>query len=341
MTDAKPSVAEPSVAKPIVAVLDVMPETSLEVVRQYFAPTFEVRCATGQPGELADLAGSATVLLTMWGKVDASLIAEARNCRVIQKLGVGIDRIDIEAAKDHRIAVLRAAGINADAVAELTVLLTLAVSRRLLWAAESVRAGRFDKEVIRATTFQLTGKTVGMVGFGHIGQAAARRFSAFGAIVRYHDVRRVDAAIEAATGARYLPLDELISTSQVISLHLPSTPETRGLLGKEMLSRVQPGAIVVNTARGDLIDEDALVEALRSGRLRGVGLDVTPREPLPPDSALWDLDGVVITPHIGGAVGDNFPRVIERAFRNVSEVLEGRPAPNPEDVVVAADTDRQ
>jgi phosphoglycerate dehydrogenase-like enzyme len=320
--------------RPRVAVLDVMPPASREVISGIFDPRFEIAFADGDTAEeKAAVAAGSVAFLTMWGAVTAETIAAAPQCRVIQKLGIGTDKIDTTAAGERGIAVLKAAGINAEAVAELTVLLALAVGRHLPRAVSAARAGEPIKEELRAVSFQLLGRTVGLVGFGHIGRAAAARFRAFGAHIVYYDVYRAAPDDEAALGATYLELAELLATADVISLHVPAAD--RPVLDRDALATVKPGAIVVNTARGSLIDEVALVDALQSGALLGAGLDVTAEEPLPDDSPLLALDRVVLTPHIGGAVANNFPRVIERALRNVTAVLEGG-ALSPADVVVAA-----
>ncbi|WP_028651694.1 NAD(P)-dependent oxidoreductase [Nocardioides halotolerans] len=320
--------------RPVVAVLDVMPEASRAVISQVFGSDFDVVFADGdRPEDKQALAAGATALLTMWGAVDADTIAAAGSCRVIQKLGIGTDKIDDAAARARGIAVLKAAGINAEAVAELAVLLALAVGRQLPRATAAAREGLAVKEELRAVSFQLMGRTVGLVGFGHIGRAAASRFRAFGAEIVYFDPYRPDAGVEAALGARYLELVELLATADVVSLHVPAAD--RPVLDARTLGLLKAGAIVVNTARGSLIDEPALVEAVRSGRLLGAGLDVTTVEPLPTDSPLRDLEQVVLTPHVGGAVANNFPRVIQRAFDNVQAVLDGR-AVAPADVVVPA-----
>jgi phosphoglycerate dehydrogenase-like enzyme len=312
------------VTKPLVAVLDAMPPASRHVISTFFEPDFRVLFVDDDSARAKrEAAAEATVLLTMWGAVDADTIAAAPHVRLIQKLGVGTDKIDISQAERHKIVVLKAAGINADAVAEVAVLLTLAVGRNLPKASAAARTGLIAKESLRAESFQLLGKTVGLIGLGHIGQAVARRLVPFGVRLIYHDLRRAPDSVEAECHTRYVEFDDLVSTSDVISLHLPSTSATDKIINAELLRRTRPGLIVVNTARGSLIDEDALAEAIRDGRVLGAGLDVTATEPLAADSPLLDLDRVVLTPHIGGAVANNFPRVIDRAYRNAHAVLGG------------------
>jgi phosphoglycerate dehydrogenase-like enzyme len=319
--------------QPTVAVLDCMPAASHRVITDIFGRDFRITRADDDSVEAKRrVAADATVLLTMWGAVDASTIAAASNARVIQKLGVGTDKIDTDAARNRGIIVLKAAGVNADAVAELTVLLMLAVGRHLGKAMAASHSGQVEKEALRAESFQLLGKTVGLLGLGNIGQAVARRLAGFGVTLIYYDLFRASPETEAAIPIRYAAAEEVITTSDVISLHLPSTPTTHNLIDDTLLARVKPGLILVNTARGSLIDERALAEAIAHGRVLGAGLDVTAEEPLPVTSALHGLERVVLTPHVGGAVANNFPRVIKHAYENVQAVLAGR-AVAPADIV--------
>jgi phosphoglycerate dehydrogenase-like enzyme len=320
--------------KPVVAVLDSMPTASRAVITDIFGEQFSVVFVDDDSAAAKRAAAAgASVLLTMWGAVDADTIAAADEARVIQKLGVGTDKIDSDAAAERGIVVLKAAGINADAVAELAVLLTLAVGRHLPKAIAAARAGLVAKESLRAESFQLLGKTVGLLGLGHIGQAVARRLAPFGVTLVYHDLYRAPAEVEAECSIRYVERDDLFAISDVISLHLPSTPSTAKIINADVLARVRPGLILINTARGSLIDESALAAAIRDGRVLGAGLDVTADEPISPGSPLLELERVVLTPHVGGAVANNFPRVIDRAFRNAKAVLEGGEVA-PGDVVV-------
>lgn len=327
----------PSAARASVAVLDVLSPASREQVLETFGNRFDVVFNDGSDGAKQRIAQGATALLAGWDRVDADVISSARVCRVIQKLGVGTDKIDVEAARQGRIAVLRAAGVNSEAVAEMAVLLTLAVLRRFVPAVHAVRVGRMAKEELRATAYQLMGKTVGLVGAGHIGRAAARRFAAFDTTLIYFDVTRLTSEVEHRLGMTYLELDELIATSDILTLHLPLTEETRHVLDRRRLARMKPSAVLVNTARGGLVDEAALIEALASGALLGAGLDVTQDEPVSPGSPLLALENVIVTPHYAAAVADNFPRVVRHAYRNVTSVLDGTPV-NPEDVVWCPET---
>ena len=314
-----------ALTKPVVAVLDAMPQASQAVINRIFGAEFDVRFVQDDlPESKQAIATDATVLLTMWGSVDATTIAATSACRLIQKLGVGTEKIDDAAASARGIVVLKATGINAEAVAELTVLLMLAVGRQFVKATAAARSGRSTKEALRAESFQLLGKTVGLYGCGHIGRAVARRLAGFDVSLLYHDADRLDADTENELQTRYVTADELVETSDVISLHLPSAPSTRHVINESVLARVKPGVTLINTARGSLIDEDALAQAIIDGRVLGAGLDVTETEPISVDSPLFGLERVILTPHIGGAVANNFDRVIARAYNNTRAILAGK-----------------
>jgi phosphoglycerate dehydrogenase-like enzyme len=320
--------------KPVVAVLDLMPPASRDVITGIFGAGFRIVFVPDDTAEAKRAAAAeATALLTLWGAVDAATIEAAPRARVIQKLGVGTDKIDSEAAEGRGIAVLKAAGINAEAVAELAVLLMLSVGRNFPRATAAAQAGLAAKEELRAESFQLLGKTVGLLGLGHIGRAVAHRLGGFGVTLIYHDLYRATPETEAEHAIAYVSAEELVERADVLSLHLPSTPATDRIIGEEALARAKPELILVNTARGSLIDEDALARAVAEGRILGAGLDVTATEPLPADSPLRGLDRLVLTPHIGGAVANNFPRVIDRAHHNVRAVLDGGQVA-PADVVI-------
>jgi phosphoglycerate dehydrogenase-like enzyme len=336
-----PSDSEEGRGIPQVAVIDVLPPASRRIIDARFGQRFAVVYAeTPTIAHRADIVREATALLVGWSALPAQVIEAARHCKVIQKLGVGVDKIDLEAARRRGITVLRAAGINATAVAEMTLLLMLAVLRRLHWAVGEYQAGRFQKEYLRTSTFQLAGKTVGLVGMGHIGRAVARRLRSFEAKAIYYDIRRLGREEEERLGVTYSPLDDLVSESDIISLHVPSTPETRAMVNARLFARMKRGVILINTARGAIIDEAALVDALRQGIVGGAGLDVTAEEPLPPGSPLRAFGNVLITPHMAGAVADNFPRVVDHAYANVCRVLAGEPV-SAEDVVVSPDSMRR
>lgn len=250
---------------------------------------------------------------------DASVFAAADRLRAVSRYGVGVDAVDLDAATAHGVIVTNTPGTNATAVAELAIGLIFALARDLPRAAASTRARRFE----RGTGWELAGRTLGLVGFGTIGREVALRAHALGMRVLAHDPFRTDGFAPAeATG-----LDALLRASDVVSLHAALTPDTRHLLDADRIALMPPHAVLVNTARGDLIEEAALYRALREERIAGAALDAFAHEP-PSESPLLDLDTVIATPHLGAATRESVERTAMLAARNLADVLHGRPCPH-------------
>lgn len=275
--------------------------------------------------QTAAVAG-ADLLFVMAAPVTPGILAAAQSLRFIQKLGAGVDRIDLKICEERGIAVARLAGGNAIPVAEHTLLLILATLRRLPVLDRRTRAGEWLKEESRGVNRQLHGKRVGLVGLGAIGKELAKLLKGFEADTVYFDPAVPAAEAQQKFGARYLPLDELLATSDIVSLHLPLLPETAGLISKQRIDRMKRGAVLVNCARGGLVDETALAAALSEGRLFGAGLDAFAKEP-PVGSPLLSLENTVVTPHLAGATIDNFSSVIERAVSNARQYLSSGTLP--------------
>ena len=218
-------------------------------------------------------------------------------------------------------------------MAELAIALMLSVYRRLPYVNREMREGKWPKSEVRETCFQIAGKTVGIVGFGHIGRMLARRLRGFDARVIYFDARRADREIELTLSASYSPLEDLLTNSDIVSLHAPVTSQTSRMINAESIANMKDGAILINTARGELVDEKALYDALASGKLRGAGLDAFDPEPPAIDSPLLRLDQVVVTPHAGGGVFDNVEHVARHALGNIMRHLRGE-AISPADVII-------
>jgi phosphoglycerate dehydrogenase-like enzyme len=257
----------------------------------------------------------------------SEMFAAAKQLRFVQKLGAGFDNIDVELLKSRDIGVARLAGNNAVAVAEHTVLLMLATLRRLPYIDSRLRAGDWGKQLARAGNRELRGKVVGLVGLGQIGRQVVRRLAGFEVNTIYYDVNRASPADEAELGVEYVSLDDLVRMSDIVSLHLPLFPETRELINADLLSRFKPGAVLVNCARGELVDEAALVAALRSGQLSGAGLDCFADESAGGSQAFWELTNTVLTGHHAGVSEENFATMMERAFSNTQSYLAGEPLP--------------
>ncbi|MBI3965227.1 MAG: dehydrogenase [Chloroflexi bacterium] len=318
--------------QPLVLFLDPFSPEVRAAIEAEAPASLTVRLATSSdPAEIAPFLGEAEFFVGGIAPISAALLAAAPKLRLIHKWGIGVDKIDLAAARARGIPVTITAGANAVAVAELTLLLILAVLRRLPHRQAQLRAGEWARAraEARVQAFQLRRKVVALVGLGAIGREVAKRLRAFDAEVRYHDVRRIPADEEQRLGVTYAELDSLLAAADVVSLHVPLLPSTQGLLSRQRIARLKRGAIVVNTARGELVDEVALAEALESGHLAGAGFDVFSPEPPPADHPLMQSSapGLVLAPHIAGSVFDNVPDVARHVFGNIRRVLAGEPIP--------------
>ncbi|GFG71787.1 2-hydroxyacid dehydrogenase [Mycolicibacter senuensis] len=266
--------------------------------------------------ELAD----AEVIWHVLRPLTGEELRSGRRLRLVQKFGVGINTIDVEAATERGIAVANMPGANAASVAEGAVLLMLAVLRRLVPLDRSTRQGYgwpTDPELGEHCR-DIGGCTVGLVGYGSIARRVAGIVSAMGANVLHTSTRD-----DGRPGWRSLP--ELLAQADVVSLHVPLTAATEGLIDQAGLARMKPGAVLVNTARGPVVDEAALTEALASGRLAGAGLDVFAVEPVSPDNPLLGLDNVVLTPHVSWYTADTMQRYLSAAVDNCRRLRDGQP----------------
>lgn len=257
-------------------------------------------------------------------RLDANILASAPGLRAITGFGVGFDYVDIEAATKYGIAVTNTPGVLVDTTAELAFGLILAASRRLAEADRYIRSRTWEKyDPALLWGRDLFGATLGIVGMGAIGQSVARRAVAFGMDVIYTGrTRKLDA--EGRWGARYGSLTEILSQADIVSVHCALTEETNGLIGPTELHLMKKDAILVNTARGPIVDQHALAEALADGRLASAGLDVFEEEPLHPDDPLLALSNVVLAPHIGSATHGTRARMAELAAEGLLDTLKGR-----------------
>ena len=293
-----------------------LPDAALELLR----PLGSIAGPEGWREELAD---AEALLCLLTDQVDAELLARAPRLRIVANAVVGYEHVDREACRARGIAVTNTPDVLTDATADLAMALILAAVRGLTPAERSLRAGEFHGWGFwDYLGCDLNGRTLGIFGMGRIGRAVARRAAPFGMQVIYHSRTRLSAEDEAALVAEWVDFGALIARSDVLSLHAPLTPETRHAIDADALRRMRPGAYLVNTARGALVDEAALVDALRDGPLAGAGLDVYEREPaLHP--GLLDLPNVTLLPHVGSATRETRTRMAMLAARNVHAVLTG------------------
>jgi glyoxylate reductase len=286
------------------------------------AAAFEVRGGTVPARSGAALReaarGARTLVTTYIDPVDAALLDALPDLRHVASYGVGVNHVDLAACRARDVLVTNTPGILTDATADHTFALLLAAARRVAEGDRVVRAGGWtslDPGWMLGT--QVTGKTLGIVGFGRIGQAVARRAAGFDLQVLYTSPREVDVA-----GARRVPLEDLLARSDLVALTVPLTQETRNLLSRERIAAMRPGAILVNTARGPVVDDGALAEALADGRLAAAGLDVFPDEPRVPEAYLR-LPNVVLTPHLGSGTRETRTAMSRMVFDEVLRVARG------------------
>jgi len=257
--------------------------------------------------------------------ISAGLLRAAKKLRLIQLLTAGYDKIDLHLAAELGVPVATNGGANAWAVAEHTVALLLSLYKRLTHCDRSVREGGWRKPVSGFNTFEVAGKTLGLIGAGKIGRKVARRIAAFEAKVIYYDVIPAP-DIEKDLGARRVAsVEELLREADIVSLHVPATPETRNMINRGTLAVMKPLAVILNTSRGPAIDETALVEALTEKKILGAGLDVFCKEPIQNDHPLLKLDNVVLSPHTAGHAYEGWFRRIQFAWENIQRVVAGNP----------------
>ncbi len=282
------------------------------------------------PGALAGrLAAADAALTTVADFISSEMLAAAPRLKVVANMAAGYDNIDPAVAAALGIWVTNTPGVLAETTADMAWALLMATARNVVASDRDTRAGGW--KTWSPTGFlgvDVYGATLGIVGLGEIGEAVARRATGFKMRVLYHSRTRKP-VLEAGLGLRYRALPALLAESDFVSLHTPLTAETRHLMSARQFAAMKPSAILVNTARGGLVDQDALIEALRSGSIAGAALDVTTPEPLPLDNPLFSLPNVIITPHIASASLATRSRMAEMAAANIISALQGQPPINP------------
>lgn len=298
---------------PVVALLEAFAPAMQDEVRALVGPDLDLRfpASNSEPDRAAILPG-ADYAVVRAVKMPESLLDAAPRLKVLYQWGTGTDGLPVDAAKARGITVARSPGVNAPSVADLAIGLMLACLRRIPFADARIRAGNWAEPDRYQVCRDLTGATVGLLGYGAIGAQVARRLSGFDCTVRY---TRASGPLPDVPG--FLPFDDLLTSVDVLSLHLPLTSATRGMLGSAELARMKPGAVLVNLARGGIVDEGALAELLRAGRIAAAGLDAFETEPLPMDSPLLSAPNVVLSAHSGGGTRDNLARLVRHWSGNL------------------------
>jgi phosphoglycerate dehydrogenase-like enzyme len=249
----------------------------------------------------------------------------APKLKLIQLISAGYDRLDIAAARQAKVPVANNGGSNSVAVAEHTLMLILAVYKKLAWHHHNVITGKWRVgDFSQTRTYELAGKTLGIVGLGTIGKKVAKRAQAFDMYVQYYDIVRLTEHAEDALDVRFVLFPELLRTSDVVSLHVPLSNATRGMMGAREFAMMKRSAILINTCRGPVVDETALQVALASGQIAAAGLDVMVEEPPAANHPLFGLENITITPHSAGPTWENWVKAFRNAFDNVQRVAAGR-----------------
>ena len=265
-------------------------------------------------------------------KVDESLLNATPNLKLIQRWGAGYNDMDLKAWGARNIPISTCPGVNSGIAAELTIMLMLAVYRNLLPINRKILNNVWPKTEYFGRSYMINGKTVGIIGLGNIGSKVAKLVTAFGATVQYYDIER-KYELEEQYGYKFVSQDELLRTSDIVTLHTPLTDLTRNMIDADALAKMKPLAVLINAARGPIVDEDALVDALENGRLLGAGLDTYANEPLAPDNKLVRLDNVVASAHAGGNTKDNDINMVNYCYSNIVSFDKGLPFNSKRDVV--------
>lgn len=334
MADVTPS-ATGNRGRKILVTHDQIASSAIELLNAndidvYFSPPYTpsnevaARCATL----------GVDAIMVRQGKINAEVINASPALKVIVKHGVGVDNVDIAAATARDVPVLRSMGSNALAVAEHTITLALTLLKQIAPLDRAIKNGDWPKPIFIGR--DIAGSVIGLVGFGAIGRETGRLAKALGMRVLVLDPMTPADAVRQSGFEVAANLDEMLASADIVSLHCPLTNETRNLIDAKRLSQMKPDALLVNTARGGIIDEAALLEALREKRIGGAALDSFSVEPPPTESPLWSLDNLIVTPHVAGVTKGSAIQMAETAARHIISVLDGNP-PDQHSIALASE----
>jgi phosphoglycerate dehydrogenase-like enzyme len=305
-----------------------MPPDILEQVQQMKPAGFrlEMLAPRANASEIAAAMQGADYLLGFLRFLPDEAYLNAKRLKLVQVLSAGYDMVNIEGARKARIPICSNGGANSVAVGEHAIMLMLAAYRKLVAFHQNVAAGHWHRGIPRTVEiYEIEGKTVGIVGLGNIGQQVARRLKAFDARIVYYDSFRRSREEEARLGVEYVSLDTLLETADIVSLHVPLNDNTRNMIGAGELSRMKPKAILINTCRGEVVDETALTKALQEHQIMAAGLDCQAKEPADPNNPLLKLPNVTLTPHNAGPTVDSYRKRFGNGYANIQRVASGRP----------------
>ena len=302
------------------------PKPVFDVAIEMTPPGFELVPVDATGPQFLDVARDAEYFMGFGrNPLSSDFYNAAKKMKLVQLISAGYNTLDLEAARKAGVPIANNGGANSVAVAEHAMMLILATLKKLHWQHNNVTAGRWRVGDFAETRFyELEGKTVGIVGLGNIGKKVARRLRGFECKIVYYDIIRLPEHEEDALGVRFVLLDELLKTSDVVTLHVPLTSITRDMISERQLNLMKPTAILVNTCRGPVVDEIALHKALITKRIVGAGLDVMVDEPPSKDNPLLNVENITITPHTAGPTWENWPKAFRNAFDNILRVHAGR-----------------
>ena len=291
----------------------------LEIVEGEVPEGFNIRFLPEQTQAalIAEAASADYILAGGRLKISREVLEKAEKLQMIQRSGVGLDALDLDAIKEKGIPLYVNQGVNAESVAEHALLLMLACLRKLPTINQNTKNGTWKKQEQGVKTSELKGKTVGIVGMGNIAKTLVGLLKPFKVNILYYNLVQMDENFEAENNMTFVGMDELLRNSDIVTLHCALTPETRNLINKETLGVMKDGAILINTARGEIVDPAAIADALKDGKLSYAALDVHAQEPIPEDYPLKDIENVILTPHIAGVTADSFRAMMHDAFRNI------------------------
>lgn len=294
--------------------------TPLQIVQGEVPEGFGIRFLSEQTQDalIAEAAYADYILAGGRLKISREVLEKAKNLRMIQRSGVGLDALDLEAIKEKDLPLYVNQGVNAESVAEHALLLMLACLRKLPTINRNTKNGVWKKQEQGVQTAELKGKTIGIIGMGNIAKTLVGLLKPFHVRILYYNLFQMPAEFESENNMTFVGIDELLSSSDIVTIHCALTPETKNLINAETVGRMKNGAILINTARGEIVDPFAVADALRSGKLSYAAFDVHAKEPIPEDYPLKGIDNVILTPHIAGVTADSFRAMMHDAFRNIA-----------------------
>lgn len=311
---------------PVILITNHYNEVPLSILQEAIPKGFKlISLNKATKEELLEKAGEADYFLVSGRlSIDKEVIENATRLKMIQRTGVGADMFDLDVLKEKGIPVYVNMGVNSQSVAEHAMMLILSVLRRLPIVNANVKNGIWLKQDTGVQSNELCGKTVGIIGIGNIGRTVVKMLHGFDVNIMYYDIYRLNEEREKALDIVYAPLTELLQKADIISLHCPLTPETKHIINADSISLMKKGAVIINTARGGLIDETALISALESGHIKAAGLDVFEKEPPEKTNPLLSFNNVTVSPHVGGLTYEAFKSMMVEAMNNIKLFEEGK-----------------